>query len=432
MKLKYLRLGHQAPKLWRVNECNEILLPDNLLYDSRYNFVYDKNVETYKLYSGQACYYTDARFTKDKRDLIQWNNIYFKRRKYISIKAAIRRTLECKGIPKGTLVVFRKGYYYPKKRINNEFLFKIRQENPLGMKYEVSNPSFFNNFTSCSKSKELVDLLRTNGFLVKVSEFEEGDGKKVETAVAYGHKKIVGFSELSKKEPLFDYCWGNDNLLWNKYGEFCKWSKCKPIPKSSSVEDVLNVLLKDELNQYISAVKQERYSELYEDNPTNGITLEQGISQILDEVLDCWGDIAFRNALRMTLILLREVKPTLDYYYPESLLASQIISTLEFCLVNSSISRYEVNNLLSNFPNVIEHYKRLQPGRWGSCQALDEAIDVFHNALRVLNPEEMKDGLMEILDDCFEGYAMFPGSEGRRELFDWWLNEVVPKSLKGG
>jgi hypothetical protein len=27
-----------------------------------------------------------------------------------------------------------------------------------------------------------------------------------------------------------------------------------------------------------------------------------------------------------------------------------------------------------------------------------------------------------------EGYAIFPGSYGRRELFDWWLLDVVPAS----
>jgi hypothetical protein len=35
---------------------------------------------------------------------------------------------------------------------------------------------------------------------------------------------------------------------------------------------------------------------------------------------------------------------------------------------------------------------------------------------------------LDILDDCLEGYAIFPGSYGRRELFDWWLLEVVPAS----
>jgi hypothetical protein len=39
---------------------------------------------------------------------------------------------------------------------------------------------------------------------------------------------------------------------------------------------------------------------------------------------------------------------------------------------------------------------------------------------------EAKKALLEILDDCFEGYAIFPGSQGKRDLFNWWLLEVVP------
>lgn len=26
----------------------------------------------------------------------------------------------------------------------------------------------------------------------------------------------------------------------------------------------------------------------------------------------------------------------------------------------------------------------------------------------------------------FDGYAIFPGSELRRELFNWWLTDVIP------
>jgi hypothetical protein len=38
----------------------------------------------------------------------------------------------------------------------------------------------------------------------------------------------------------------------------------------------------------------------------------------------------------------------------------------------------------------------------------------------------LEETLLEILDDCLEGYAIFPGSQGRRDLFNWWLLEVVP------
>jgi hypothetical protein len=31
-----------------------------------------------------------------------------------------------------------------------------------------------------------------------------------------------------------------------------------------------------------------------------------------------------------------------------------------------------------------------------------------------------------MVDDCLQGYAIVPGSEGRRSVFNWWLHVVVP------
>ena len=59
---------------------------------------------------------------------------------------------------------------------------------------------------------------------------------------------------------------------------------------------------------------------------------------------------------------------------------------------------------------------------------MDEALDVLKNSLKVLDIQQSKEALLNILDDCLEGYAIFPGSQGRRDLFNWWLLEVVPAS----
>ena len=33
---------------------------------------------------------------------------------------------------------------------------------------------------------------------------------------------------------------------------------------------------------------------------------------------------------------------------------------------------------------------------------------------------------LDMLEDCLEGYAIFPGSFARRHLFDWFLLDVYP------
>lgn len=71
---------------------------------------------------------------------------------------------------------------------------------------------------------------------------------------------------------------------------------------------------------------------------------------------------------------------------------------------------------------------QLFPKNSVGSQAIDEALDVFRNAVRVIDKTQAKAALLEMLDDCFEGYAIFPGSQGRRDLFNWWLLEAVPAS----
>jgi hypothetical protein len=59
-------------------------------------------------------------------------------------------------------------------------------------------------------------------------------------------------------------------------------------------------------------------------------------------------------------------------------------------------------------------------------QALHEALDVFWNLARMIDSADPVPSLIEIFEDCFEGYAIFGGSQGRRDLFNWFLVEVMP------
>jgi hypothetical protein len=61
-------------------------------------------------------------------------------------------------------------------------------------------------------------------------------------------------------------------------------------------------------------------------------------------------------------------------------------------------------------------------------QALYEALDVYDNAIKTLDEDRSLEALIDILDDCLGGYAIFPSSYGRRDLFKWWLLDVVPAS----
>jgi hypothetical protein len=34
----------------------------------------------------------------------------------------------------------------------------------------------------------------------------------------------------------------NNNILWNKFGEFNKWSQCNEISKDTEINEIINIL----------------------------------------------------------------------------------------------------------------------------------------------------------------------------------------------
>jgi len=260
-KEKPQQLGHLAPKGYRTNKCNSIFIDGDLHYCWSHDFVYNVEVEEEKLYNGEACYYTDDRFyTPFGYNFYKDTYLYNGRFMPISIKAAIRRTLQCKGIPVGTIVRFDKSYYHPGKKFSNSFIFKVKKENPLDIKFEISKPSYSANFSTCERSQKLVDALRANGFIVSVRKDNDNmlssmistaaavNGKSLEVtkedgevAIAFGHGKKIGFSSYDNN--LFGYTYGVESILWDQYGYFDKWSRCNEILKTTPVDEVVKILM---------------------------------------------------------------------------------------------------------------------------------------------------------------------------------------------
>ncbi|WP_204103858.1 MULTISPECIES: hypothetical protein [Spirulina sp. CCY15215] len=169
----------------------------------------------------------------------------------------------------------------------------------------------------------------------------------------------------------------------------------------------------------LSQVWQYSYEELYEDNTENSITLEDAIDRVLDSLAD--NDItgSHRRYIWMALILANSVEPTIKSYLPNDTRTKQIFQSVQDRLQTpKSSSQFNAEYLIS------ELFPQVSLGN----QAIDEAFDVFQNLLRVLDRDRAKEALTEMLEDCLEGYAIFPGSQERRDLFNWWLLEVVPAS----
>lgn len=256
--MKNIKLGHQAPKGYKINKFNSIEIEGDFAYCKSHNFLYNEQVEKEKLYNGLPCYFTDIRFIDGDYNFYKNTHLHWKRFKDSSLKSYIRKTLNCRNIPVGTIVDFKKSWSFIKGDIDNSFKFKIKKENNIDIDYEINNPSYYENFTNCNFSKILTHALRKEGFIVRVEKNESFLGGMLNTAisltggeqidneiegdiaVAYGYGKKIGFSSFNN--DFMGYSDGEDNILWDNFGEFDKWSRCNHISKKTKISEIINIL----------------------------------------------------------------------------------------------------------------------------------------------------------------------------------------------
>lgn len=266
MLLKNARIGHQAPRGFVVNQFNSIEINGYLnsdkyfAYCKSHNFVFNVEEEEEKLYNAEPCFYTDNRYSEGKFNFYHNCLLHWTRWKNISLKSCIRKTLKCRNIPVGTIVSFKKSWYYPKKNFKNGYNFIVKRENRFDPQYQINGVYHSdNNFTSCERSQNLVNDLRANGFIVAVyvntnrltdmlntaiaftgsKDFKNPviDG---EIAIAYGFGKKIGFSSFNN--DFNGYSNGCENILWDNWGEFDKWSRCNVIYKSTPIKEIIEIL----------------------------------------------------------------------------------------------------------------------------------------------------------------------------------------------
>lgn len=167
------------------------------------------------------------------------------------------------------------------------------------------------------------------------------------------------------------------------------------------------------LYQLLHTFWQYSYEELYEEIEDNAITLKETFSEVLNALKDEDEYLYHRRCIYMAFILALAIVPTVNAYLSNDTRIEQVWQWVIIWLEKKEIpSETQIHEL---FPHISE-----------GSQAIDEALDVLINLLRVIDLSQAKKAFLEILDDCLEGYAIFPGSQGKRELFNWWLLEVVP------
>lgn len=163
----------------------------------------------------------------------------------------------------------------------------------------------------------------------------------------------------------------------------------------------------------VDAARAARYPELYEAVDARAIRdFDAATSDVLAALGDpSIDDRAWRRLGVMGHAALVEVMPTIAAHWPPGLASANAVRSALDTWLSGASSPAAVDSL---------------PAAPLAPQALGEAMGVVDSAAHLLDRREARAALSEILDSIFQGYAVFPGSEGRRALFDWWLDEVVP------
>ncbi len=205
--------------------------------------------------------------------------------------------------------------------------------------------------------------------------------------------------------------------------------------KSTDEQSPFSHKIPNSLQLKLSEVWKQRYEELSESDAEETTSLQTVIEEILR--LLPGGDQTFGHIryIWMAVILASAVKPTVDYYQPDSCVPEEVISQIALWLVETTkaainpetssvkMINFENINTLSNISNLSCDIDNIP-----AFQVLYEALNIYSHAIKTLDYSQSLKALVDILNDCLRGYAIFPGSHGRRELFDWWLLDVVPAS----
>jgi hypothetical protein len=171
----------------------------------------------------------------------------------------------------------------------------------------------------------------------------------------------------------------------------------------------------DSLRRLLETAFAQRYEELYEkvDGPQGGPTLRGTLDELVDALWGQGGGTGHRRFVYLGLALALASRPTMERHEPGNPGPAAAIARSRTWLER---------------PGEFQEVDReaVLPEKWSGSQARDEAVLVFRAHWPLLDPAQARDALLQMLDLCLEGYAVFPGSDGRRDLFDWLLVEAVP------
>jgi hypothetical protein len=124
-----------------------------------------------------------------------------------------------------------------------------------------------------------------------------------------------------------------------------------------------------------------------------------------------------KSRLSCFIIIALAAQATLKHYFPDDSRPDIVVSKVNDWIETSV-------EFPDDFPDTL--FPDINEG--GMHQAADEAYNIFYGLLKALNKESAPTALIDILYDAITGDAISPFTAAKRDLFNWWIIEVVPKA----
>lgn len=169
----------------------------------------------------------------------------------------------------------------------------------------------------------------------------------------------------------------------------------------------------EQLQETLHSVWERKYRDLYE---TGG---KCNVEEAFVEVMTAFGrpndPISHQRYVYMAYGIALAAKPTIKHYFPEEN-KSDIVQGIVSCWLKESgqIPETWADTL---FPNI---------NKIGKYQATDEAYNIFYGLMQTLNIKTAYNAILDIMYDAITGDAIYGCTEARRDMFNWWLIEVIP------
>jgi hypothetical protein len=176
-----------------------------------------------------------------------------------------------------------------------------------------------------------------------------------------------------------------------------------------------NLKLPNNLLDTIREVWNRKYRDLYENG--GKCSAEHAFEEVLQTFGSTIDTVIHKRYVYMAMGMALAAQATLKHFFPNDSRPDVVIVKVNNWIEHGVEIPDDFADTL--FPNINEG---------GMYQAADEAYNIFYALLKTLNKESAYEELINILYDAITGDAISPFAAAKRDLFNWWIVDVVPRA----